>query len=301
MIEASHETGFRVAEFAGTVSSNDAKFIDDFRRLFYQRAQPHARPDVSYRVVVDRRFSLEKRHSVVAGADEEEIVVITAFYPSILIALEHHICRRIVATLSSHCLLEGSFLSFDGRGLLIAGDREAPTGRLLQVLVDQGCSYFGHGLAILERQTQRVIPFPKSISIRRPAHPLTDFRRREINFRNRERVTMRYIPPPPAARPEGDEHRQVDSIVFLRSAAGREPVVSAVGKADALERLVALGLGGPSSAAADFSLLADIVGRSGACEVQVGSIKATSRLILEVARGAEIGRLAASAEEGGDG
>ncbi len=300
MIGAAHETGFRVAEFTGTVSSNDAEFINDFHRLFYQRAEPVARPDASYRVFVDRRFSLEKRHSVAAGADQDEIVVITAFYPSILAALEHHICRRIVATLSSHCLLEASFLSCDGRGLLIAGDRELPTGRLLQVLVERGCGYFGHGLAILDRQTRRVIPFPKSISIRRPAHPVTDFRRQEITFRNRERVVMRHIPPPPAARREGDEQRRVDSIVFLRPADGREPMVSPVGKADALERLVAHGLGGPASAAADFSLLADIAGRSSACEVHVGGIAATSRLILELARGTEAGRLAASCEEGGN-
>jgi hypothetical protein len=292
MTGVSHETDFRVAELTGTVRSNDARFIDDFRRLFYQRARPSARPDASYRVFVDRRFSLEKRHTVTTGDDPEEIVVITAFYPSILAALEHHICRRIVATLSSYCLLEASCLSCDGRGLLIAGSREVPIGRLLQVLVERGCVFFGHGLAILDRTTQRVIPFPKGISLTRPAHPLTDHRRQEATFRDRERVAIRYIPPPPAARPQDGEQRQIDSVVFVRSAAGREPQASPVGKAESLERLMALGLGGPASAAADFGLLADLVDRSSSCEVGVGSISATSRLLLEVAGHASTGHRA---------
>ena len=275
-----HETSFQIAGLVAKVRCNDHVFVEAFAQVFYAPAAPGGPPDVTYYVSVNRNVSPTRRHSIdVAAAEGKRRLLVTAFYPSLFTAIDHDVRRRLAAVLQSSCLVQGAVVALAGQVLLLAAGDETERGMVVKALVDRGCDYLGDGMVIFDRQSQRVVPFPRSISLRRTAHPVTSSRRSALPFRDRHRVT-RYVMPPGQRLWSGSCPPAVDLIAFLELVAQGPAALAPVSKAQALARLMALVLSEPRQGMADFEFLAGLVERTATWEVAVYGLKATTDLIL---------------------
>lgn len=273
---------FRIDELVGVVHSADLPFLDSFRRLYYEPADPRADPFASYLVHVDRRLAPTKRHSIARGPDFQQLVLVTAFYPSLLAALEQDINRRVVSTLRHRCLLRAGAVASGGRGIVVAGDYESGRNHLVQALVARGCQYFGDAVVILRRPDLRLLPFPKSLGQRRAATPLAAFGREDAPFRQRGKMTARFLPPPsPGLRPDS-AGPEVDLVLFPRLAEdAARPRLTPVSPATAAMLLAGNLLRHEAGLAGTFQDISRLAAAAESYEIEVGTGKPTTDLLFE--------------------
>lgn len=273
---------FRVADLVGFVRSADAELLAAFRNLYYEPAEPCERPGVSYHVHVDRRLSPTKRHSITKGPDFRQLLLVTAFYPSIFAALEHDIQQKVVATLRSDCLLRAGAVAAQGRGVLVAGDYESGRNHLVQALVERGCLYFGDSVAILRGPDLRLFPFPKSLGQRRAFNPLADFGREGAPFRERGKMTARFLPPPPPHLRPDASGQKVDVLLFPRPAEdASRPRLTPLSQGLAAARLAENLLRREDGLAGTFQDLVRLAAGARSFELEVASGKRTTDLLFE--------------------
>jgi hypothetical protein len=234
---------------------------------------------VVYKASVDRRFLPTRRHALSVGPDFLQIVLVTAFYPSLLPALEGDVFRRLLSRERGFHPLRGGCVASGGRGILIAGDLDSGRGLLVRALVDSGCEYLADALALLTRPEHLILPFAKSIAIKRSHHPLASRARDGAPFRELDRTAIRYLPPPALAA----EPRPVGIILFPRQDSSAPPEVVPLSRADALIRLMANSYHTAETVAAAFAALSAVTARARAFTVNVHGVKRTADLIFEKA------------------
>ncbi|GEM_PF-5285060 len=275
---------FRVSDFVGEVITDDEGFLADVRRLYYEQAEPTLNPHVSFRISVDRSLNLNKIHTI-KGIRGLELTLITAFYPSLLPALDHHTNRVLIKTLQPYCLIQGGFTAFQGKGLLLVGGPETGRPLLVRALTERGWTYYGDGMVILNMPGREAFHFPKSIALQRPANPLTRFREGEKTFRDPERTSAFYVLPDNRAQTWREVH-PVHSIAFTSRQDGDGPELKAVSRADALLRLMENAYDQGDDDGLRFAYLAGLVRETDCFRVNIKGLKKTTDLI--------IGRIAAS-------
>ena len=227
----SRDTTVRLGGRTLAVRSRDPKLIGDVASTFYARPAPGSRPDATYDVFVDRRLTLGKRHVVTCG---DELVLVTAYYPSILTALGEHAVERLLASQPELCALDASLVVKQGRGMLLVAEDGLDDGRVLLRLLDLGWLYVSQGVVLIDTRSMSFRPLERGVCVREAARPMTGLGRGGP-FRDRRRLRGRYVAPAVESRCSAAVE-QVGSVVFLD---GGEPAdqLERVARADAMERL----------------------------------------------------------------
>jgi len=279
MGEETFSRTFRLPGLSATVLTNDAAFAAECGSVFFAPSAPGDEPEVVYNASVDRRFLPTRRHALSVGPDFLQIVMVTAFYPSLLPALEGDVLRRLLSRERGFHPLRGGCVAAGGRGILIAGDLDSGRGLLVRALVERGCEYLADALVPLTRAEHLALPFAKSIAVKRSHHPLASRARDGAPFRELDRTAIRYLPPPPlAASP-----RPVEILLFPRQDASAPPEVVPLGRADALIRLMANSYHTAETAAAAFATLSAVTAGARGFAVNLHGVTRTADLILEKA------------------
>jgi len=276
MGEETFSRTFRLPGLSATVLTNDAAFAADCGNLFFAPAEPGDEPEVVYKASVDRRFLPTRRHALSVGPGFLQIVVVTAFYPALLPALEGDILRRLLSRERGFHPLRSGCVAYGGRGILVAGDFDSGRGPLVRALVDRGCEYLADALAPLTRPEHRILPFAKSIAVKRSHHPLASRARDGAPFRELDRTAIRYLPPPALAV----EPRPVEIILFPRQDSSAPPEVVPLSRADALIRLMENSYHTEETASAAFADLSAVTAGARAFTVNIHGMKRTTDLIF---------------------
>ena len=279
--QPSFSTYFRVLNFIGEVISNDKEFISEFRYLYYKENEPVSNPHASYKVYIDRHLGLNKIHSI-TGPRKDEFLLITAFYPSILPALEQSINKLVIQKLDTYCLVESGFITYDGLGLLIVGGYETGRNLLIKTLVERGCIYYGDAISILDMPRYEAIHFPKSIAVESLSNKFTKFRGRNPAFRERNRTSSYYVLPAERAKTIKACHR-IDFVFFPKKASG-SPALTYVTPADALMRLMESTFDRRQNSEKQFDYLAGLVRKVQSFCISIKGLKKTTDLIFQQLR-----------------
>ena len=81
-------------------------------------------------------------------------------------ALEREINQYLVGALGDHLLLHAAGVTMNNEGILLPGQSGSGKTTLAGGLVRQGHGYLTDELVILQKRTNRIIPFPKAFSIK---------------------------------------------------------------------------------------------------------------------------------------
>ncbi|HTQ78450.1 MAG TPA: hypothetical protein VMM92_00525 [Thermoanaerobaculia bacterium] len=274
---------FRVPGLTARVFTNDATFATSCSRLFYERPEPEAEPDVLYSVYVDRRVSLDRRHSVTLAPEAQQIVLVTSYYPSLLPALESDVLKRALDGMQHLCPLRGGAVAWKGRALLVLGEYEDGRNLLVKALVDRGCLYLADSTAVLTPPERAVLPFPKSLALKRAHQPLVARHRLGEAFRDLDRTTFRYLPPPEES-PAGPQ--PIEALLFPVSAEEvGEAGIRPLGRGEALDRLVAASYHIAARGPEIFPYLLSVAARARSFAVGTHGLKRTTDRIFEQALG----------------
>jgi hypothetical protein len=221
---------FNALGFAFAVEAEGARLCSYVERLYAAFPDPGT---------AEHRYAL---HGV-SGEDRCELWfgedrVGQAAHPEALIATFVHDLNRRALDSSEHLILHAGGVEHDGVGVVFPGAMEAGKTTLAAGLVRAGFGYLTDEAVAVDRESLRIHPYPKPLSIDRGAwflfpelEPRVDLAT-DAYKRDQWQVAPTDIRPDPLGRPG-----PVTVIVFPRYEAGLDTSVEPLGRAEALVEL----------------------------------------------------------------
>lgn len=146
--------------------------------------------------------------------------------------------RRVNYLISVH----GAVVHNGSQCVILAGPSGIGKSTLTAALIKDGLGYFTDEVAVLHRETRRVVPVPAGLRIKESAWAVMsqlyhDFDQSPI-YRLADGGRLRYFRPPERALPSGYESGlPVCALIFPRYAPEEETVLRSLDRVDALHRL----------------------------------------------------------------
>ena len=196
-------------------------------------AQPDRLPDMRISIVAEAG-----RHRIALNDATSASVAIEELAPSVVALLARTAANRRPFLLGIHA----GAVAHGEQALLLPAPAGSGKSTLTAALVQSGLTYLCDDLALLEDASLGVLPAPLPISLKqgawaalRPMFPAID----TLALHHREDgMLIRYLPPPTGQLPASDAGLGVRSIVFPRYKADAPTVLTPLGRAETLRRLL---------------------------------------------------------------
>jgi hypothetical protein len=222
---------FDALGFAFDVQAEDPRLISYVERLY----EPFPNPGRA-----------EHRYAVPAATSDgearelrldEDRVIEAEVVEALVGPLVHDLNRRALDD-ADHLILHAGGVVGDGVGIVFPGEMEAGKTTLAAGLVRAGLGYLTDEGVAIDRETLRIHPYPKPLSIDRGAWPLFPELEPDADLATDAYKADQWQVPPTDIRPDAlGQSCPVDVIVFPKRVAGCETSVEPLGRAEALIEL----------------------------------------------------------------
>jgi hypothetical protein len=253
-----HTRSFDALGFAFDVQAQDPRLTSYIERLYGPFRDP-------------RRAA--HRYALVAGATygtpcelrlDGDRVGDAEIVESLVPTLVHDLNRRALDS-CGHLVLHAGGVEHDGVGVVFPGATEAGKTTLAAGLVRAGYGYLTDEGVAVDRETLRIHPYPKPLSIDRGAWPLFPELEPRVDLATDAYKVDQWQVPPSDIRPDAlGPSCPVSVIVFPRYEPGIDTSVEQLGRAEALIELAKNTYKFDEQGAPALELLAEVV-RPAAC------------------------------------
>jgi hypothetical protein len=249
-----HTRSFDVLGFAFDVQAGDPRLISYVERLYGPFPDPGG-PAHRYALVAGTPCELRLDGDRVGDAGVVESLVPT---------LVHDLNRRALDS-CGHLILHAGGVERDGIGVVFPGDVEAGKTTLVAGLVRAGCGYLTDEGVAVDRETRRVHPYPKPLSIDRGAWSLFPELEPHVDLATNAYKTDQWQVPPTDIRADAlGRPCAISTILFTRYESAVDTSIEPLGRAEALIELAKNTFKFDVQGRAALDLLAEVV-RPTAC------------------------------------
>ena len=249
-----HTRSFDVLGFSFDVRAGDPRLISYVERLYGPFPDPGR---------AAHRYDLRDGASCELWFDGERVGdagVVESLVPTLV----HDLNRRALES-CGHLILHAGGVERDGIGVVFPGDVEAGKTTLVAGLVRAGCGYLTDEGVAVDRETRRVHPYPKPLSIDRGAWPLFPELEPHVDLATDAYKTDQWQVPPTDIRADAlGRPCAISTILFTRYESGVDTSVEQLGRAEALIELAKNTFKFDVQGRAALDLLAEVV-RPAAC------------------------------------
>ena len=173
-----------------------------------------------------------------------------------------------------HLLVHAGTIAAGDAGIILPAQSGSGKSTLTAALVADGFSYFSDEVAVIDRGTGMLLPFPKAIKLEPDCVAVLASRYPELARASadpeRDRSRQTYLRPPDDAWPDGPA--EFRHIVFPRYIAGARTQLTAISRSDAFERLLAHSFSAREHAAGGIRDIVGSLQRCEAYELTVGNL-----------------------------
>ncbi|MBZ5638227.1 MAG: hypothetical protein LAO51_05650 [Acidobacteriia bacterium] len=203
-----HEVEFGWLEGNARVRSDDAAFATLVRRLWDAVPAPGG-PLREYEVALDSPHAATFRGPGGSRPLDRRHPVFHAY---------NLLMRDLLGSVGGHFVFHASALGSGGRALLIAGPSNFGKTTLAVHLALKGYSLLADDLTVVERETGRLIPLPRSMNLRPGSRtPLNPAQLETVTRTARAADGDRWAVAPGTLRPPGGAPARVAGVILLRS------------------------------------------------------------------------------------
>lgn len=195
--------------------------------------------------------------------------------------VEWGINLRLMATRSDLLQLHAASLSFNGQGVIFAGESGSGKSTLAAILAAQGWQYFCDEFALVDPLNMTLQPFPKAMCIKKGSYEVV--RRLGLRFARRKdyvkafKGRVGYIRPGDLAI--GDAPASVKYLCFPTFKEGAKPALTPMTRATALTESYRCCFNKSAFAENGVTALADLVAKTECFRLVVGEPRATAALL----------------------
>jgi hypothetical protein len=222
---------FDALGFAFDVQAEDPRLISYVERLYAAFPNPGR---------VEHRYAVGAATSDGEACElrfDEDRVIEAEVVEALVGPLVHDLNRRALDD-SEHLILHAGGVVHDGVGVVFPGEMEAGKTTLAAGLVRAGLGYLTDEGVAIDRETLRIHPYPKPLSIDRGAWQLFPELEPKADLASDAYKNDQWQVPPTDIRPDAlGQSCPVDVIVFPEHVPGRETSVEPLGRAEALIEL----------------------------------------------------------------
>jgi hypothetical protein len=256
-----HTRSFDALGFAFDVEAQDPRLTSYVERLYGPFPEP-ARAEHRYALVADGTDGTDGPLCELRLDDDRvgDAGVVESLVPTLV----HDLNRRALDN-CGHLILHAGGVEHDGAGVVFPGEMEAGKTTLAAGLVRAGYGYLTDEGVAIDRETLRIHPYPKPLSVDRGAWPLFPELEPDAVLATDAYKSDQWQVPPSDIRPDAlGSSCPVTVIVFPRYEDGIGTSVEPLGRAEALIELAKNTYKFDEQGAPALELLAEVV-RPAAC------------------------------------
>jgi hypothetical protein len=199
---------------------------------------------------------------------------------SLVQTLVHDLNRRALDG-SEHLILHAGGVGHNGVGLVFPGEMETGKTTLAAGLVRAGLGYLTDEGVAIDRETLRIHPYPKPLSVDRGAWPLFPELEPDADLGTDTYKAEQWQVPATDIRPDAlAQSCPVDVIVFPEHVPGSETSVEPLGRAEALIELAKNTLKFNLQERAALDVLAEVVRRAACYRLTTGDLDAAVTAVI---------------------
>jgi hypothetical protein len=264
---------FDALGFAFDVEAEDPRLIAYLERLY----EPFPDPGRA-----DHRYAFPATTSDGEACElrfDEDRVIEAEVVEALVGPLVHDLNRRALDG-SEHLILHAGGVVHDGVGIVFPGEMEAGKTTLAAGLVRAGLGYLTDEGVAIDRESLRIHPYPKPLSIDSGAWPLFPELEPDVDLATDAYKADQWQVPPTAIRPDSLGHAcPVDVIVFPEHVPGGETSVEPLGRAEALIELAKNTYKFNVQERAALDVLAELVRQATCYRLRNGNLDAAVRAV----------------------
>jgi hypothetical protein len=223
-----HQTRIRVHDVDVAVHSNDPTFPAEVERVFFGRPRTDREPAIAFEAWVDRRLTIERKH-VLFRRGREQAVIVTAFYPGLLPAIETELIAELHRRCTDVVLIGAACVAWQDAGCLLIADDANLQSQLARQLVRAGCGFYADRIALAQADG-RVTRLAKSIRIERLRHPLLTRIRQMMPFRGVTMNSVDYFHPGPTVTAEDPPPVAIRHVIEVTGERVETPVLASASR-----------------------------------------------------------------------